>query len=219
MTNPYASDDDQPDDRSGDASLGSGSLPSYNAYSGGDATDNGAPLTGATDKDAYPGPGKRLGALVIDNILIGIIGFVLIITIAGSDFTDYADEFQAWQDAGEPGDPPLMDLGNFIIACLITLVLWFAYRIILEVRNGQTLGKMALKIKVVDADGKPLSAGASFKRNSWYIAVFLLTMFVGNIGSIVVAVLMAVLGFMIGSSPYRQHTFDQWSKAYVVNAR
>lgn len=58
MTNPFASDDDKPDDRSADASTGSGSLPSYNAYSGGDATDDGAPLTGATDRDAYPGRGS-----------------------------------------------------------------------------------------------------------------------------------------------------------------
>lgn len=215
MTNPYASDDDQPDNQAGDASTGAGPLPSYNAYAGADRTEDGPSLTA---KGAYPGAGKRLGALVIDNILIGVIGFILIAVLAGSDFTGYADEYTAWQDAGESGDAPVMDLGNFIIAGLITLVIWYAYRVTMEVRTGQTLGKMALKIKVVDADGSLLTAGASFKRNSWYIAVFLLSMFVGTIGSIVVLILMAVLGVMIARSPYRQHTFDQWSKAYVVNA-
>ncbi|WP_312808527.1 RDD family protein [Corynebacterium variabile] len=219
MTNPFASDDDKPDDRSADASTGSGSLPSYNAYSGGDAPDDGAPLTGATGKDAYPGPGKRLGALVIDNILIGIIGIILIMTIAGSDISDYSDKFQAWQGAGEPGSAPVMDAGNLLIASVITLVIWFVYRVVMEVHKGQTLGKMALKIKVVDADGKLLTTGASFKRNSWYIAVFLLGMFVGSIGQIVSVILIAVLGFTIARSPYRQHTFDQWSKSYVINAR
>jgi uncharacterized RDD family membrane protein YckC len=218
MTNPYASDGDRPDDTSEDASTAGGSLPSYSAYTGGDAPDSGAPLTGTTGQDAYPGAGKRLGALVIDSILIGIIGMVLIMTIAGSDISDYSDEFQAWQDAGEPDSAPVMDAGNLLIASVITLVIWFAYRVILEVRKGQTLGKMALKIKVVDADGKLLTAGASFKRNSWYIAVFLLGMFVGSIGQIVAVILVAVLGFTIARNPFRQHTFDQWSKAYVVNA-
>ncbi|WP_297004536.1 RDD family protein [uncultured Corynebacterium sp.] len=218
--NPFSDDHGQ---RDADQHSGAGPLPSYDAYTNsgttGDGTDayTGAPLTGAGTDQPYPGAGRRLGALVIDNIIISIIGFVLVTVIAGSDFTDYADKFQTWHDAGEPGDAPVLDLGNFVIALLLTLIIWFVYRLSMEVRRGQTLGKMALKIKVVDADGKLLTAGASFKRNSWYIAVFLLSMFVGFIGSIVVLILMAVLGVMITRSPFGQHTFDQWAKAYVVN--
>ncbi len=218
MTNPFASDDDKPDDRSADASTGSGSLPSYNAYSGGDAPDDGAPLTGATGKDAYPGPGKRLGALVIDNILIGIIGIILIMTIAGSDISDYSDKFQAWQDAGEPGSAPVMDAGNLLIASVITLVIWFVYRVVMEVRKGQTLGKMALKMKVVDVDGQLPTFQASFLRNSWYLISTVLS-FIPVIGWVANVGIPAALGVTISKDPYRQSFTDQWAKTYVVSTR
>jgi uncharacterized RDD family membrane protein YckC len=199
--NPFSDDRRREDaDRAGDATGGEGSLPSYNAYAGsgptGPANDyTSSPMTGS----AYPGPGVRLGALLIDFVAVWIV--TLIISVIFVDFGSGT-----------------ISIGAQIVLQLVSLVIWLAYRVGMEVTTGASLGKMALKIKVVDADGKLLTAGASFKRNSWYIAVFLLGMFVGSIGQIVAVILVAVLGFTIARNPFRQHTFDQWSKAYVVNA-
>lgn len=173
------------------------------------------PLTGGL----YAGAGKRLGAFLIDQIIIGIIGLILLMVFAGEDFTTYADEYSAWDAAGQVGDAPTFDLGGFLLSSLLTLVIWFIYRVLMESRSGQTLGKKALGIKVVTAEGTTVTVGTSFKRNSWYIAVFLLSVFVGTIGGLVGLILMGVLGVTIRRSPFSQHTFDQWAKTYVVNAR
>jgi uncharacterized RDD family membrane protein YckC len=46
----------------------------------------------------------------------------------------------------------------------ISLVIWLAYEVILIAKYGATLGKMACRIKVVTADGGPISYPRSFFR-------------------------------------------------------
>lgn len=232
MSNPYGSpenpfrDDSHGSDREDAGTGGGSSLPSYGDYvtdGDGDTGDTATPYAGGltgTGTPTYAGAGRRLGAYVIDGILIGIVAMVLYYIFAWDDVSTYSDQYTTWQDAGKPeGHAPTMDVTGLLITSLATLVIWFLYRILTEVRTGQSLGKKLLGIRVVDEEGKTLSARASFQRNSWYIVVFLLTTFVGNIGQIVSLILMAVLGVMISRSAFRQHTFDQWAKAYVVNAR
>jgi uncharacterized RDD family membrane protein YckC len=103
----------------------------------------------------YSGFWRRVGAAVLDGLILsvptGIIG-----AIAG------AGQFNASVNYGyAPGVSALLNLLNTAIGV--------AYYAILEGTRGQTLGKMALGIKVVDADtggfiGIPRGIGRYFAR-------------------------------------------------------
>lgn len=93
------------------------------------------------------GIGRRFAALFIDSLLLSIpiigIGIAIVVAIAGNkDFN------------------PLW----FQPAALLAIVMWVAYEALMLASRGQTLGKMAMKIKVVRADGMPLSAGQAWGR-------------------------------------------------------
>jgi uncharacterized RDD family membrane protein YckC len=103
----------------------------------------------------YSGFWRRVGAALIDGLLLsvptGIIG-----AIAG------AGQFNAGVSYGyAPGVSALLNLLNTVIGV--------AYYAILEGTRGQTVGKMAVGIKVVDADtggfiGIPRGIGRYFAR-------------------------------------------------------
>jgi uncharacterized RDD family membrane protein YckC len=103
----------------------------------------------------YSGFWRRVGAAVLDGLILsvptGIIG-----AIAG------ADQFNAGVSYGySPGTTVALNLVNTIIGV--------AYYAGMEGTRGQTLGKMAVGIKVVDADtarmiGIPRGIGRYFAR-------------------------------------------------------
>lgn len=86
--------------------------------------------------------GARVGAAIIDMIIGGIL-FVVMSMIFGESESD--DGSFSINLSGLP----------FIIYALLVL----GYYFILEWKTGQTVGKMLLKIKVVSADGQPLTPG------------------------------------------------------------
>ncbi|WP_145943468.1 RDD family protein [Corynebacterium glyciniphilum] len=223
MTNPY---DNRPND----------DLPSYGDYSSSGSGDR--PLDqnfgyGQPGPSAYPGSndpsqgfmvnpnpgaGKRLGAFVIDFVLFGIVAGILIAVIASGDMMDYADAYVAWDDAGQTGPMPELAMGKFYLGALLSLVLWFIYRVLMESKFGRTIGKMALGIAVVGDDGQKLTAQQSLIRNSWYLAIAVAG-YIPLIGGFVAIGIYAALGVLIARDPQNQHLCDKWAKAHVVNAR
>ena len=229
--NPYSSNND-----------GRGDMPSYGDYSQGanDSYNSGynsayneahtGSYTGGYEQfpvapeaslhgGGYAGAGKRLGALLIDQLVYLVVGAILIMILAGDDISRWSDQLNAYIDAGDANAPvPELETGGIMLASIIGLVFWFAYRAGMESTKGQTLGKMALGIKVVNADGQPISFTNSLLRNSWYMVV---TVF-GNIpaiGFVLVLAIYITLGVLISRNQYKQHSFDTWSKAYVVTTR
>lgn len=104
--------------------------------------------TGSTDGSSRSTPapmGKRVGAAIIDLILVVIVGGV-VGAIFGTD-----------TDAGAFEVDPIPTA----IAGLIGL----AYYVVLEAQQGKTLGKMALGLRTVTEDGQPLTWGTSLGRN------------------------------------------------------
>lgn len=235
MSNPYGSPDNPFDDDNGTGSgtgstgdgtdrTGGSSLPSYGDYASGtgdhgavgDGNPYGAPAGGYNaapgggvpygDADqslfptgsAYPGAGRRFGAFLIDTIIVGIVSFII-----GMLFGQSTTE---------------LTVGTQLLLSLISIVLWFAYRVGMETSRGATLGKMALGMKVVDTDGRNLTAQNSFMRNVWYLvsSVVSIVPFIGWLFSL--AVYIAV-GVTISRDPYKQSYADKWGHAYVVNAR
>ena len=92
----------------------------------------------------YQGVAIRFVAILIDYFIITIIAGLLVLpflaaAVAATAFSGNVSTF-AW--------------GSVALASLIGLTIWFLYFTLLEGHYGQTIGKMALNIKVVrEADG------------------------------------------------------------------
>lgn len=197
MSNPYHSPDE------------------WNPYPPGDHSRGTYPFPGYPVISPYPGAGVRLGALIIDHLVVGVIMSVIAVTVLWDDISSWINEVERWDGYGDATYP---DMGGFYLVGVISVVVWFAYRVGMEVTRGQTLGKMALKIRVVDVDGALPTFGASFLRNSWYLISSVLSFipFLGWIANLGIPVAMAVT---ISNHPYKQSFTDRWAKTYVVSTR
>ena len=90
------------------------------------------------------GVGKRAVAIIIDMILLSIIAWII------SMFTGGATQ-EGFEIKGAPA------------------FLWFlialAYYVVMEVKWGGSLGKLAMRLKVVKESGEPIDWQASLVRN------------------------------------------------------
>lgn len=120
-----------------------------------------APQPGA----AYAGVGKRIIAYIIDGLIVGLgaipgiilmfVGVALAATTASSS-------------GGQIGDSAAAGaVGVFLLAYALMFVgviaLWL-YNCYLLGRDGATLGKRLMKVKVLDGPGQPLGFGKAFLR-------------------------------------------------------
>ncbi len=93
----------------------------------------------------YQGIGPRIGAQIVDGIVLIVLFFLVGFAMSGS-FT--------FQYSGAEAYP---FLGAYFLV-------FFLYYVVLEGYMGQTLGKKLLKIKVVKEDGKACGYGPAFVR-------------------------------------------------------
>lgn len=100
--------------------------------------------------------GLRAAAFVIDTAFVWVLGMLLGVAVGlvGTLLTMYA-----------PDGPAPMDR-LIIISGLVFSVAYFLYG---WTKSGQTLGKMAVGIKIVGADGQPPSGGKAVLRYLGYI--------------------------------------------------
>lgn len=165
----------------------------------------------------YPGAGARLLAYVLDALVVGVVAGILGFTLVRDDVSVWIDRLAVWDpESGVPA--PELDTSNFWVLGALTLVVWFVYRILMETSRGQTLGKMALRMKVVDIDGRTPTASASFLRNSWYLISGVLGA-VPVLGMFVTVSIYVALGVTISRDSYRRSFADRWGKTYVVSTR
>lgn len=112
----------------------------------------------------YAGMGKRLLAAIIDGILIslgGIPGWIVIM-ISAVGAVSTADSRGKISDDAAGAMMGGIFLGYFLL--FIGSVLVWLFQIYLLGRDGATLGKRWLKLKVVDQTGQPLGFGKAFLR-------------------------------------------------------
>ena len=90
----------------------------------------------------YAGFWRRVGATLIDSILIGVVGGILVAILAAiSD-------------------------GAAIVGYIILFIGQYVYYAVMESSSYQaTVGKIALGIKVTDTAGRPLGFGRALGRN------------------------------------------------------
>jgi uncharacterized RDD family membrane protein YckC len=101
----------------------------------------------------YQGVAIRFVALLIDGIILGIIGYILIFLFAASAIT--VDTSTGAVSIGPA----------YYAAVALVIVIELLYFTLLLGRYGQSVGMMAVKIKVVsEADSGPITYGAAFIR-------------------------------------------------------
>lgn len=150
---------------------------------------------------------RRIGAFVIDIILLGIVGWLL-----GTVLEDIFVDMGGWGR-----------LVGFVIALIYFGVLNST------IGKGQTLGKRILKIKVVDANNQAISLQKSFARysilglpfflnNAQFSAEFLMSPMMYLLSLVLFGGLFSILYLYIFNRNTRQSLHDMIVKSYVVNA-
>ncbi|HYA33045.1 MAG TPA: RDD family protein [Candidatus Bathyarchaeia archaeon] len=143
----------------------------------------------------YQGVAIRFVAILIDTIIIGLIGAIL--SAPFNALTAFANSASGVTFSTASG------LGG-----LVSLAVFLLYFTLLEGRYGQTVGKMAVRIKVVrQADGAPIDYSEA--------AVRTILRFLDLIPYIVPYLLGAIL---IWSSEEKQRLGDRVAKTVVVKA-
>ncbi|MFI7667328.1 RDD family protein [Nocardia sp. NPDC049526] len=148
--------------------------------------------------------GTRLGARLIDTVIVGIpIGIVAAVAVASADSSN---EFPAETDSGFGVGTALLVVGLGLLACI-------AYEVGLTATQGATFGKKALGIRVAridtaDAPGEGIGFAAALIR--WATLVL-------------PSVVCVIWGVLCAVSPYFDHVarrgwHDMVAKTFVLAA-
>src|SRR5256885_782806 len=151
------------------------------------ATPMGVGYTGPLAATELAGFGRRFAAYLIDSVIIGIAASVITLIINGIASGDTTSGF--WR----PG--------------LISLFLGLVYFGFLWARSGQSVGYMAMGIRLVRADGGQVSFALGMFR---YLVLYL---------SVVVCAVPALISaFMVGMGQRKQALQDLVAGTLVVRA-
>ena len=184
--------------------------PAYTGQGFGAAQPPGVPA-GVT----IAGMGSRLGARVLDGILILIVYLILsavfVSSLTRSDLTYSTDANGNLVSSGGPSSGFVV---LFFVAILLVVVITFAYEVVMIALKGATLGKMALGVKVVrEADGQVPGWGPAALR--WIIPIApSIIPFVGSLGTLVV-----FLSPFFDNSGRQQGWHDKIAKTLVISTR
>lgn len=117
------------------------------------------------------GLGSRVGAGIIDNLILGAVSIAIVIAITILGFGDVSEDIL---------------LLIFGIGAMLLLVTFFGYYLLFETLNsGKTPGKAAMGIRVIRVDGRPLSFGPVAIRNLLRIVDYLPVFYAVGLTSIV----------------------------------
>ena len=122
------------------------------------------PGYGAPTGAVYAGVGKRIVAHILDGIIVGLgaIPGVILMFVGFAMVATTADSRGRVSDEAGAGAVGIMFLA-YALMFLGSISLWL-YNCYLLGRDGATLGKRIMKVKVLDAQGRPLGFGKAFLR-------------------------------------------------------
>ena len=137
------------------------------------------------------GPGMRLLAKIIDGLVLAV-PVIAIAAIVGDGL-------------GASG-------GRAFLANIFTTLLGFGYYTYLEMTKGQTVGKMALSLKVIGPDGGVPTSEQAARRNA-YVLLGIIPTALGALVSLGVAVAIAVT---ISNDPFKRGWHDNFAGGTAV---
>ena len=99
------------------------------------------------------------------------------------------------------------------VSAVITAVLYLGYFTLMESRNGQTIGKMLLKLRTEGPGGATPTTQEALKRNAWVALGILgiIPVIGGIIGSLAQLAIVIVIAVTINNSPTRQGWHDNFA--------
>jgi len=129
----------------------------------------------------YAGFWLRFVALVIDNVIIGLSFFLVVIPLIFlTGLRTFFDNFHPGEDLNEVGI--FMLIVFFFLAATGALVLTWLYHALMECSEWQaTLGKKALGLVVTDMSGQRVSFGRATGRHFGKIVTNMVPAFIGYI--------------------------------------
>ena len=114
---------------------------------------------------------KRLVAYLIDGVIVSIPSYIVML-IFGLGFAATTPELEIDPDTGQlvgSGGGFFAMIASFLVVLLVIFLLGIAYFVYLHGSRGQTVGKMAMGIKLVKEEtGELLSYGEALIR--WLVA-------------------------------------------------
>jgi uncharacterized RDD family membrane protein YckC len=137
------------------------------------------PVPAAAPRVEYAGFWLRLVALVIDNLILGLSFFLVVIPLIFlTGFRRFFDEFRPGEALNEVGI--FMLIGFFFLAATGALVLTWLYHALMECSEWQaTAGKKALGLMVTDMSGQRVSFGRATGRHFGKIITNMVPAFIG----------------------------------------
>jgi uncharacterized RDD family membrane protein YckC len=147
---------------------------------------------------------KRFLARLIDFILVGIVNAILT-AIVGGIFDVTMNSYGGYSASGT--------FAASAISGVISAVLYLAYFTLMESRNGQTLGKMLLKLQTQGPGGGTPTTEQALRRNIWtglgiLSIVPILGPIVGGLGQLIAEIMIAVT---ISQSPVNEGWHDRFA--------
>ena len=146
----------------------------------------------------------RFLARLIDFVLIGIvnaiISAILVVGILGLNGGGYGFSMGASFASGA-------------ISAIISATLSLGYFTLMESRNGQTVGKMLLKLQTQGPSGATPTTEEALKRNAWVALGILgvIPIVGGLIGGLATLAIVIVIAVTINNSPTKQGWHDEFA--------
>jgi uncharacterized RDD family membrane protein YckC len=142
-------------------------------------------------------PLQRFLARLIDTVVLLVIDVVVSDLLIGGDVR-------------HPGDVPY---GRQVLVGMLTFVLYFAYEGTMTAARGQTLGKLALRIRAARLSDGAVPGPAGWTRAAMYALPGILTV-------ILIGPLFWLLNSLwcLWDRPYRQCLHDKAARTVVVAA-
>lgn len=146
--------------------------------------------------------GARLGARAIDTFIGLVVIMITLIVVLGMSDAEI-----------EPDTELDLTSGERLIVSLLPILFWALYEVILIRRRGQTIGKMAMKIRVIgtSADEPPTWNSAVMR---WAVLALPYALLPDQIG----LVAMLIIGLWFVWDAKRQGLHDKAANTYVVKA-
>jgi len=102
---------------------------------------------------------------------------------------------------------------GFIIEGALSSIAYFGYFIMMEGKDGKTIGKNVMHLQVVRDDGQPMTQDVAIQRNLWLLLG--VVPFLGGLASLVVVIYIAIT---ISGSAEGRGWHDERAHAHVVVA-
>ncbi|GII52474.1 hypothetical protein Pth03_08630 [Planotetraspora thailandica] len=155
---------------------------------------------------------ERWVARIIDFIIFFVVYYILLSILNSIFKPSFADLLQ---------NPTGTLFMPYFLAGVIAYGAYTAYDYVLHSKDGQTLGKKVMKIKVVGVGGAALDSSALMKRSALYPGVMVLMALVGasSLFNFLAGILMLVIAVMVvADQPLHQGLHDKVAGTIVVKA-